>query len=396
MSPDPDIIIVGGGLEGLSTAWALAQRGERNVLVLERHTLCSGGTAKSSGIVRCHYGVPSLAAMAWTGLQVFENASDLLDADIGFRQTGYVVGVGPENVAALEANVAMHRHLGIDVQMISHDGAQELWPHADLADFAAFAYEPRGGCGDAYQTGQAYAHAARRLGVSIRQYAPVTEVTVDASGRATGVVVGGTEHIGADSVVVAAGPWSVALCKPLGIDLPIRAQREQILLINAGEVMRDVPVFSDLVSLQYVRSERSGELLVGNSDHTRPEFADPDHYSSQADDSYLADAVEKLDHRLPKLPNPRLSSTYAGCYDVTPDYNPILSATPVGALYICAGFSGHGYKISPAVGNLMADIVTQGQSSDPDIKAEDFRLERFEQNRPLQSQHPYVGAGQMR
>jgi sarcosine oxidase subunit beta len=150
------------------------------------------------------------------------------------------------------------------------------------------------------------------------------------------------------------------------------------------------------VSLQYVRPERSGELLVGNSDHTHPEFADPDHYSNHADDSYLADAVEKLDHRLPKLPNPRLSSAYAGCYDVTPDYNPILSATPVGALYICAGFSGHGYKISPAVGNLMADIVTQGRSSDPDIKAEDFRLERFEQNQPLRSQHPYAGAGQMR
>ena len=396
MSPDPDIIIIGGGLEGLSTAWALAQRGERNVLVLERHTLCSGGTAKSSGIVRCHYGVPSLAAMAWMGLQVFENASDLLDADIGFRQTGYVVGVGPENIAALEANVAMHRQLGIDVQMISRDGAQELWPHADIADFAAFAYEPRGGCADAYQTGQAYAHAARRLGVSIRQYAPVTEVTVDASGRATSVVVGGAEHIGTGSVVVAAGPWSVSLCKPLGIDLPIRAQREQILLIDSGEAMRDVPVFSDLVSLQYVRSERSGELLVGNSDHAHPEYADPDHYSNHADDGYLANAVEKLDHRLPKLPNPRLSSTYAGCYDITPDYNPILSATPVDALYICAGFSGHGYKISPAVGNLMADIVTQGQSSNPDIKAEDFRLERFKQNQPLQSEHPYVGAGQMR
>src|SRR5262252_177363 len=97
MSPDPDIIIIGGGLEGLSTAWALAQRGISNVLVLERDTLCSGGTAKSSGVVRCHYGVPSLAAMAWKGLHVFENAQDLLGQDIGFQQTGYVVGVGPEN-----------------------------------------------------------------------------------------------------------------------------------------------------------------------------------------------------------------------------------------------------------------------------------------------------------
>jgi glycine/D-amino acid oxidase-like deaminating enzyme len=396
MPPSPDIIIIGGGLEGLSTAWALAERGERNVLVLERHTLCSGGTTKSSGIVRCHYGVPSLAAMAWKGLQVFEKAPELLGEDIGFWQTGYVVGVGPENVAALQANVAMHRLLGIDVQIIGHEDTQQLWPHADLADFAAFAFEPRGGYGDAYRTGQAFAHAARRLGVSIRQHAPVTGITVNPSGRATGVVVGGTEHIQASRTVVAAGPWSVSLYEPLGIHLPIHAQREQILLIDAGEPMRDVPVFSDLVSLQYVSPERSGELLVGNSDHTNPRYADPDRYSDHADDDYLADAVEKLDYRLPKLPNPRVSSTYAGCYDVTPDYNPILSATPVEALYVCAGFSGHGYKISPAVGTLMADIVTQGRSSDPNIKAEDFRLERFKEHQPLRSQHPYVGAGQMR
>jgi glycine/D-amino acid oxidase-like deaminating enzyme len=307
-----------------------------------------------------------------------------------------VVGVGPENVAALQANVAMHRLLGIDVQIIGHEDTQQLWPHADLADFAAFAFEPRGGYGDAYRTGQAFAHAARRLGVSIRQHAPVTGITVNPSGRATGVVVGGTEHIQASRTVVAAGPWSVSLCAPLGIHLPIHAQREQILLIDAGEPMRGVPVFSDLVSLQYVSPERSGELLVGNSDHTNPRYADPDRYSDHADDDYLADAVEKLDYRLPKLPNPRVSSTYAGCYDVTPDYNPILSATPVEALYVCAGFSGHGYKISPAVGTLMADIVTQGRSSDPNIKAEDFRLERFKEHQPLRSQHPYVGAGQMR
>ncbi|MEU8800298.1 FAD-dependent oxidoreductase [Spirillospora sp. NPDC048819] len=396
MSPSPDVIIIGGGLEGLSTAWALARRGVHNVLVLERGTLCSGGTAKSSGVVRCHYGVPSLAAMAWNGLQVFENAQDLLGQDIGFQQTGYVVGVGPENMAALEANLAMHHRIGIDVQIIGHDEMHARWPWADLADFAAFAYEPRGGYGDAYQTGQAFAHAARRLGVSIRQDAPVTGITLDSAGRAAGVVVAGTEHIHADSVIVAAGPWSVPLCAPLGLHLPIRAQREQILLVDPGEPITNAPVFSDLVSLQYVRTERSGELLVGNSDHSSPEFNDPDHYSDHADETYIADAVEKLDRRLPKLPDPRLSSSYAGCYDVTPDYNPILSATPIHDLYVCAGFSGHGYKISPAVGALMADIVTQSAVSDPHINPDDFRLERFEQHQPLTSRHPYAGAGQMR
>ncbi len=392
-----DVVVVGGGIEGLSVAWALAERGAGDVLVLERDTLCAGGTGKSSGVVRCHYGVRSLAAMAWHGVSVFERAEEVLGQDIGFTPTGYVVGVGPPDVAALAANVAMHRSLGIDARLASADEVQAWWPQADLEDFAAFAYEPRGGHGDAYRTGRAYAHAAVRLGARLRQHARVTAVTTDPSGRrVTGVVVDGGEEIRAGSVVVAAGPWSVALCAPLGVDLPIRAQREQILIVDPGEPISGAPVFSDLVDLQYVRTEPSGELLVGNSDHSAPQFTDPDRYPDRADDEYVTQAVGKLDRRFPKLRDPRLRTGYAGCYDVTPDYNPIISESPVDGLYLCAGFSGHGFKISAAVGRLMADVMTSGASSAPDIDAADFRHDRFERGLPLLSPHPYRGAGQMR
>lgn len=195
MTPSPDVVVVGGGIEGLSTAWALAQRGVTDVLVLERATLCSGGTGKSSGVVRCHYGVRSLAAMAWYGLSVFEQAAELFGDDIGFRPTGYVVGVGADDVAALRHNVAMHRALGVEVHLAGHGEVQRMWPQADLDDFAAFAVEPRGGHGDAYRTGHAFARTAARRGVRIRQHAPVTAVTVDRSGRATGVMVAGAEPI---------------------------------------------------------------------------------------------------------------------------------------------------------------------------------------------------------
>jgi sarcosine oxidase subunit beta len=392
-----DVVIIGGGIEGLSTAYALTQAGISDVIVLERAALASGGTGRSSGIVRCHYGVPSLAAMAWKGLQLFENAADVLGTEIGFEQIGYVVGVGEGNLAALEANVAMHRSLGIDSRVVASSEAAVLWPYAELSDLAGFAYEPRGGYGDGTRTALAFAAAARRGGARIRQGATVVRVCPGG-----GVELASGEQITAGAVVLGAGVWSRNLLAPLGIELPVRAQREAILLVEAGsdgpsrEQVRALPVFSDLADLQYVRPERSGQLLVGNSDHSDPEWADPDNYPNRASDAFVESALAKVAHRFPGLGDAGLASSYAGCYDVTPDYNPVMSATALPGLFVCAGFSGHGFKISPAVGALMADLVTYGVSRDPLIPESDFTLTRFAEGRLLGSDHPYAGAGQMR
>lgn len=396
MHDTADIVIIGGGLEGLAIAWSLAERGAGNVRVVEAGTLCSGMTAKSSGVVRCHYGIPSLAAMARFGTEVFTHAEESLGTDVGFRNTGYLVGVGAGDEAALHANVALQRDVGVTVELPDRDRAAELWPGAYLDDLTAFAYEPHGGHGDAYLTGMAYAKRARERGVRVHQNTPVEALRTGRDGAVTGVVLGGGERIDAGRVVLAAGPWSPRLADTVGIDLPIRAQRAEIVLVDAGESHRDVPAFSDLVRLQYFRGEPSGELLVGNSDHTDPVFADPDNYANRAKPHEIDTMISKLDHRLPSMPNPRVTTSYAGCYDVTPDYNPIIGSSPVDNLFVAAGFSGHGYKISPAVGRLAADLLLDGASSDPAIDAADFRFTRFAENDPLRSRNPYRTAGQMR
>jgi sarcosine oxidase, subunit beta len=391
-----DVVIVGGGLEGCSAAWSLTQRGITDVTIVERDTVGSGGTGKSSGVVRCHYGVSSLAAMATRSLDLFENADDILGEDVGFHQTGYVVGVGPHNVEAIHASMDAQRAVGVRTEHISRDDVQRLWPVADLEPFAAFAWEARGGYGDAYQTAQAFAAAARRQGVRLRQGTTVTEIVTD-KGRATGVRLADGSIISADTVVVAAGPWSVPLLAPHGIDLPINVHREQIVLIDPGQDLGDIPVFSDLVSLQYIRPEGSdGQILFGNSDLAELEPADPDNYLNRATDDFIELTIDKVGTRLPGLENPSIASTYAGCYDVTPDFNPVISRTPIDGLITAAGFSGHGFKIAPAVGRLIADLVVDGISSDADIPADDFRLSRFAEGKLLTSPYPYVGAGQMR
>ena len=398
MSETADVVVVGGGLEGCAAAWALARRGVTDVVVAERGTVGSGMTGKSSGIVRCHYGVSSLAAMAAVGLEVFENAEDLFGADIGFRQTGYVVGVADANVDALRKSLAAQRSVGVDTEEIDHAEVARLWPYADLTPFAAFGWESRGGYGDAYQTAQAFSASARAAGARVRQGSPVAGLLLDGD-RVTGVRLADGSEISAGTVVVATGVWTRPLLAPYCIDMPIRVVREQIVLIDPGiesAAVSRLPVFSDLVSLQYVRPEVGGEILFGNSDLAHTEDADPDSYLNRATEAFVDVTVDKVGTRFPGFPDAAISSSYAGCYDVTPDWNPVISPGPLDGLVIAAGFSGHGFKIAPAVGQLVADLVIDGHSSDPRIPESDFRFSRFADGELLTTPYPYVGAGEMR
>ena len=308
-----EVIVVGGGLEGCAAAYALTRRGVSDVTIVERATVGAGGTGKSSGVVRCHYGVSSLAAMATRSLDTFERAEDVLGEDVGFHQTGYVVGVGDGNVEALQASMADQRAVGVRTEDIDHTEVAKFWPVADLEPFAAFAWEARGGYGDAYRTAQAFSGVARRAGARLRQGALVTGLVVR-NGAVTGVRLSDGEVLEADAVVLAAGPWSVPLLAEHGVELPITVHREAIVLVDPGQDLGDVPVFSDLVSLQYVRLEAvSNELLIGNSDLAVLEPADPDRYSNQATPEALDAAVEKVGTRFPGLVDASIASTYAGC-----------------------------------------------------------------------------------
>jgi glycine/D-amino acid oxidase-like deaminating enzyme len=395
MSETADVVIVGGGIEGAAAAWALAQRGVTDVLVVERNTVGSGMTGKSSGIVRCHYGVSSLAAMATVGLEVFEKAEEIFGHDIGFRQTGYVVGVSEANVDSLRKSLVAQRAVGVQTEEIDAAEVAELWPFADLEPFAAFAFEARGGYGDAYQTAQAFAVSARAAGARVRQGTAVEELLLDGE-RVTGVRLADGTRVRAGTVVVATGAWTQPFLAPYGVDVPIRVVREQLVVIAPGVTLGPVPVFSDLVSLQYIRPEPDGTVLFGNSDLSHVQEADPDDYLNRATEDFVDLTIDRVGNRFPGFTDAAIVGSYAGCYDVTPDWNPVISRTAIDGLVVAAGFSGHGFKIAPAVGRLVADLVLDGRSADPRIPESDFRLSRFAEGQLLKTPYPYVGAGEMR
>src|SRR6202022_1132363 len=319
-----DVVIVGGGIEGMAAAWALSQRGVTDVFVAERNTVASGMTGKSSGIVRCHYGVSSLAAMAAVGLEVFEKADEIFGTDIGFRQIGYVVGVGAHDVESLRKSLAAQRAVGVQTEEIDHSEVARMWPFADLSPFAAFGWEARGGYGDAYQTAQAFAASARAAGVRIRQDANVIGLLMN-SGRVTGVRLADGTAMFAGTVVVATGVWTKPFLAPYGVEVRIRVVREQIVMIAPGiesTAADSLPVFSHMVSLQYVRPELGGDILFRNSDLSDVEEADPDNYLNRDTDAFVDLTVDKVGARFPGFSEAAIRSSYAGCYDVTPDWNP--------------------------------------------------------------------------
>ena len=390
-----EIVIIGGGIIGCATAYALARRGITDITVLERDAIGSGGTGKSAGIIRCHYGVSSVCALALASLDFFETAPDALGADVGFEQVGYLVGVGEENVEPFRASLANQRSLGVDTREIGHAEVAALWPTAYLDDFATFCFEPRGGYGDAYATTQALAGWLRRHGTSIRQGTAAAAIET-AGGRVTGVRLADGEIVPAGTIIGANGAWAVPLLRPLGIELPIQPTLIQEVLIDPSVELGAPPVFSDLVSKQYVHL-RAGELLFGNSAADSPSpIADPDTYPGHASNEMVELAAEKAMHRFPGIEDPRLTTTSTGVIDATPDQNPIISGTDHAGLYLATGMSGHGFKTAPALGRLTADLVLDGETTIPNVAVGDFRLSRFAEGELLVSPYAYRGAAGIR
>jgi sarcosine oxidase, subunit beta len=385
------VVIIGGGIIGATTAYALLKKGVTDITIVERDSVGSGGTGKTAGIIRCHYGVSSIAALALFSLDFFENAAELIGTDIEFQQVGYLVGVGEENVEPFRASLANQRSLGVETEEITPAQVQPLWPTSFVEDFATFCLEKRGGYGDGYATVQGLAAWLRTQGVTIKQGAKVAEL-ISADGKVSGVkLVDGTQ-LDADVVVVAAGAWSVPLLEPLGIELPITPKFVQEIVIDPGIDLGAPPVFSDIVSMQYVHL-RNGEMLFGNSDgNSVISIADPDVYPAHATNEAIEATAEKAIHRFPGIEEPRVSTTTTGMVDSTPDNNPIISATDYAGLFVAAGMSGHGFKISPGVGQLMADIIVEGESSIANVNAADFRLSRFAEGELLLSPYAYKGA----
>jgi sarcosine oxidase subunit beta len=380
-----DIVIIGAGVMGASIAFHLARRQAGRIVVIEKDHVGRGGSGRSSALIRMHYSFPPEVQLALVSLHMFQHWREVVGEPGDFRRTGFVRIVHPNESERLKLNVEMQRKLGVNVQLISRAELKELEPEWAIDEVELAAYEPDSGYGDGAGVANDFLSCARDLGAAYLPKTKLTGLRVD-GGRIRGVIADRGE-IAVPVVVAATGPWTRPLISQAGYNLPIETEYHQVAILkNAPDMKGGGCACIDSVTATYFRSDGPDKFLVGDFYGQRP--VDPDNFPQRASDESLEELIERASRRVPKLQNAEVMRGVTGVYDMTPDSRPILGEVPgIGGLYVCAGFSGMGFKTSPAIGVVMSELLLDGRSKTVDISA--FRPSRFAEGQPIKAEYEY-------
>lgn len=379
-----DVIIIGAGVHGASLARALARRGA-STLVLERRHVASGATGRSSGLVRMHYDLELEARLAWASYPVFRDWAAVVGGECGFTRTGFLFLARPVHNRSLQANVAMQRRLGIPTEVVSASEVHRIVPALAVDDFELAAFEPESGYADPTQTAAALLAAARQNGARLLQDCPVTRIVVEGE-RVSGVVTP-QGVFSAPVIVNAAGAWAGPLAGLVGLDLPLDTWRHDVALLRRPPALADQhPAVIDDLHSMYFRPETGGLTLVGLEDGN-PIGLSPDDEERAAPEGFVERAVDRLCRRMPGMEHGSLHSTHGGFDGITPDQRPLIGPAGPEGFFLDCGFSGTGFKISPAVGESLAARILEGRYDPVDLSP--FDPQRFARGEPLRGEHAY-------
>ena len=355
-------------------------------MVLDKDHVGRGGSGRSSALIRMHYSFPPEVQLALISLRIFQNWQEVVGPPGDFRKTGFVRIVHPNETDRLKLNAEMQRQLGANVDLIGKQDLHELEPDWNVDDVELAAYEPDSGYGDGAGVAGDFLEAARDLGATYLSRTCATAFVVEA-GHVRGVVTD-QGAISSPTVISATGPWTRPLFQQAGCDLPIDCEYHQVAILrNAPGMKGGGCACIDSVTATYFRSDAHDKFLVGDFYGKRP--VDPDDFPQRASDDSLEEILERVCRRVPKLAAAEVMRGVTGVYDMTPDSRPLLGEiSGIGGLYVCAGFSGMGFKISPAIGRVMSELVLDGQGRSVDISA--FRPDRFADNQPIKAKYEYV------
>jgi sarcosine oxidase subunit beta len=381
-----DVVIVGAGIVGLSTAFQLSRRGVRDIVIVERRFVGAGASGKSGAIVRTHYSNEHESRLAIEGLHFFEQWGDIVGGDCGFTRIGLVIVTPKVSRADLEANVTMQRGLGVDVALVDAAGLGEIDPDLRLEDDAVAAYESGAGAADSMAACNTLAAAVLRAGVSIRTETAVRAIT-HASGRVTGVETT-AGPIDAGAVVLAPGAFAHSLLQPLGIDLPMVPATSRIAIFH-WPMDRDPrhPALIDNINGLWLRPIYGDSTLLGAERGVRRVVDDPEHADETIDQDYVDHCRRQLAKRYPVMRHAVGRGGWTGILMRSADDRPIIGPFDgYEGLVGLVGDSGTSFKTAPAIGRALAELIVDGQS-ETDLTP--FHPSRFAADRRWVDEHQY-------
>jgi glycine/D-amino acid oxidase-like deaminating enzyme len=363
-----DVAVIGAGVHGASVAFHLANRGVRTA-VIERTSPAGGPTGRSSAIVRAYYTNAFLARVAGDSIAMFRDFEQYTGRDAGFRETGLLVLHPPEDEATVREVVPRLNDQGIPTDLLEPQQVVAEWPAFDLDGIAIAAFERDAGYADPVLTTQGLLERARELGADINLGHGVMSI----ERRGSAWIVSTTDgSIAAERVLIAAGPWSAPLAAMVGADLPLTVERHIVATFAWSDGTR-VPAHGDLPNGYYFRPEGEELFLMGPL-HPEPNV-DPDDFDEHVGTSEAERLGAGVVRRAPALRHATARGGWASLYDVSPDWQPVIGEIAPG-VFVDAGTSGHGFKLAPALGGHIADLVT---GADVDAGLEQFHPRRFEQ-----------------
>jgi len=386
MRTTADVVVIGGGIEGTSIAYHLTELGVKNLVLLEKKQLAAGSTGKSCGIIRTHYSHDVLIRLAQWSTEEFERMADEIGGHPGFVQNGFVFMATARERAATSAITQMQKEVGVEVETLSSRALMGLLPDVLTETCALATYERRGGFADPQGVTTAYASAARSKGAEICQGIEATGIDVKGGKVARVMTTAGAIHT--RTVVNAAGPWAGKVGRMAGVDLPVTPVRNQeVALTPHHPYPTTKPTVFDMNTTIYFRPETGGIIIVGAA--SGADVCDnPDDYNETADHPVVEDTSERVSRLLSGGEQARFVRGWAGVITITPDFNPILGrVSGLDGFITACGFSGHGFKIAPAVGRCIAELIVSGKATSVDISP--LALQRFETGEYLLSKYPH-------
>lgn len=374
MKKSAEVVIIGGGISGVSIAYNLAKKGVKDIVLIEKGFLASGSTGRCGAGMRSQWGTPMNCILARESINFYENINEELgyERDCEFKQGGYLLlATTDKEVNQFKKNIEIQNSLNIPSRLITTEEAKEIVPYLNTDGIIAGAFCQKDGHANPFQVVQAFADAAKRLGVEINTFTEVKGIKVE-KGKIIGVETNKGD-ISTSMVVNAAGGYAQVIAEMCGIKIPNYAERHQILVTEPVNPILGPMVMSFSLNI-YIQQTPHGSIIAGYGD-----LDEPRSFRTDSSWEFAEVMAKKITDLLPLLKDLRVVRQWAGLYELTPDRQPIMGGHPdVEGYYMATGFSGHGFMLGPVTGRLMAEYIL-GEETFIDIsKLDAGRFERGE------------------